>query len=117
MALLFPSSFHCTIACYFRHELILHLKTLSGISPPHPLSPPAEEVGEREASKEDPKILGAHLKLELEEEDLLYLNARISTSQNKDEKHLPQHTHKYKTLKVKKETGPPRCWTKVKAGV
>lgn len=69
------------------------MKTLNGISPPHPLSPPAEEVGEIEASKEDPEILRAHLKLELEEEDELYLDARISTSQNKDEKHLPRHTH------------------------
>lgn len=72
------------------------MKTLSGISPPHPLSPPAEEVGESEASKKDPKILRAHLKLELDEEDELYLDARIRTSQNKDEKHLPRHTYNTK---------------------
>lgn len=65
------------------------MKTLSGISPPHPLSPPAEEVEQSEASKEDPEILRAHLKLELGEGDELYLDARISTSQNKNEKHLP----------------------------
>lgn len=112
MALLFPSSFHCTITCYFRYELILHLNTLKGISPPRPLSPPAEEVAESEASKTDPKILGAHWRSEQEGEDELLLDYRTSTSQNQDEKHLPPHTQKKKTLKGKEGNWTPAVLTR-----
>lgn len=105
MALLFPSSFHCTIPCYFRYELMLHLNTPKGISPPRPLSPPAEEVAEREASEKGPEILGARWDFELEGDAELLLAAGISTTPNQHEKPLPLQQNR--TPKGKEGTWTP----------
>lgn len=108
MALLFLTSLQCTVTCYIRRELISHLKILKGISPPHQLSPPAEER-ERDHRKE------AH-----------WLQACWGHSEKSDGRKkmtgrtVPEYTYLRtwvtilsppgNTLQVNREARSPQCW-------